>query len=152
MNPLPPTLPNCHYRVSIKGLVLDETRTKFLVVEEDNGLWELPGGGLDHGETPHECLRREVKEEMGLEVVWIAAQPSFFFSFPSQREPNKWNANVLYEARFPHLNFTPSDECVAVRFVTADEALKLHAFSNVHEFAKLFRAAVCGGALPKQLT
>ncbi len=145
-------LPNCHYRVSIKGLVLDETRTKFLVVEENNGLWELPGGGLSHGETPETCFRREIQEEMGLEVAWIAAQPSFFFSFPSQKEPNKWNANVLYEARFAHLNFIPSDECVAVRFVTADEALTLRAFVNVYAFAKLFRAAVCGGALPQRLT
>lgn len=142
--------PECHYRISVKGLVLDETRTKFLVVQEDNGKWELPGGGLDHGESPQECLKREIKEEMGLEVAWMAAQPSFFFSFPAQKEPNKWNTNVLYEMRFAHLNFVPSDECGAVRFVTADEALALPAFSNVYELAKLFRAAARGGALSQR--
>lgn len=32
------------------------------------GRWFLPGGGLDHGEDPVECLRREFAEETGLEV------------------------------------------------------------------------------------
>ncbi len=30
--------------------------------------WSLPGGILDHGEPPHEGCRREVKEELGLDV------------------------------------------------------------------------------------
>lgn len=33
------------------------------------GTWTLPGGGVDHGEHPEDSLRREVREETGLEVV-----------------------------------------------------------------------------------
>ena len=61
-------IPNTFYRVSIKGLILDETRTKFLTTLEEGGWWELPGGGLDWGENPIDGLRREIKEEMGLDV------------------------------------------------------------------------------------
>ena len=33
------------------------------------GQWFLPGGGLDHGETPVDGLRREFTEETGLAVT-----------------------------------------------------------------------------------
>ena len=33
------------------------------------GLWMLPGGGLDFGEDPAVCVRRELREETGLEGV-----------------------------------------------------------------------------------
>jgi 8-oxo-dGTP pyrophosphatase MutT (NUDIX family) len=133
-------IPNRFYRTSIKALILDETRTKFLLAQAENGKWELPGGGLDWGESPAEGLRREIKEEMGLEATCIAKNPCYFTTSKSDLS-SFWVSNTIYETTVKNLDFTPSDECVAIRFVCKGEALLLDLFTGTKVFLEVFDPA-----------
>lgn len=130
-------IPPCYYRVSVKALVLDDQK-RFLLLKEDNDMWELPGGGLDFGEEPHEALRRELKEEMGLEAVSIAKQPSYFITGRNTNWPDLWLANILYEVKLKHLDYVPSNECVEIGFFTKEQALKLKLFKHIPNFIEVF--------------
>lgn len=132
-----------HFRISAKALIWNPTRDKFLVVQEEgSGLWDFPGGGLEHGEGPEECLRREIDEEMGVPVTFVAKNPSYFLTgqFQSPQRKGQWYANVFYEVTLESLNFRPSDECVACRFVSPKEARELRAYNSVKKLADLLEA------------
>jgi ADP-ribose pyrophosphatase YjhB (NUDIX family) len=55
-------------KVVIRAVVLDEEGAVLLVREKEDGLWTLPGGWVDVGESPSESVESEVKEESGYEV------------------------------------------------------------------------------------
>lgn len=40
-------------------------------------LWEFPGGKREPGETPADCVRREVREELAIDVRAVEALPPF---------------------------------------------------------------------------
>ncbi len=126
---------NAFYRVSIKGLILDETGKKFAVIREDNGWWELPGGGLDYGESAEECLRREIKEEMGLIVTEMNPFPSYHLIGKNMKD--RWSLNLVFEAKVKDLNFTPTEECQEIKFISPEEINSIKAWRNVKELAAL---------------
>jgi len=55
------------YRISLKSLIRNEEGNVLVVKESGRTWWDLPGGGMDHGEDIKSAISRELHEEVGLE-------------------------------------------------------------------------------------
>jgi ADP-ribose pyrophosphatase YjhB (NUDIX family) len=70
------------------AVVVDQAGRILLIRRSDNGLWAIPGGLMDIGEDIARTVRREVKEETGLDVepealVGIYSNPRHVIEFPN---------------------------------------------------------------------
>jgi len=68
------------FTVGAFGIITDEKDRVLLYLRNDYELWNLPGGAVENGETPWDCVIREVKEETGLnteieKLVGIYSKP-----------------------------------------------------------------------------
>lgn len=61
--------PNQPWIPSVHGVVLNDTGAILVHRREDHPFWALPGGKIEPGESIVDCLKREMREETGLEVI-----------------------------------------------------------------------------------
>jgi ADP-ribose pyrophosphatase YjhB (NUDIX family) len=58
------------HSVSVAGVIIDDAEENVLLIRRrDNGHWEPPGGVLELNETIEDGLRREIREETGLDIT-----------------------------------------------------------------------------------
>ncbi|MBQ9019316.1 MAG: NUDIX hydrolase [Bacilli bacterium] len=122
--------------IRVKGLIIDSNNKLILV--HNNNTYQFPGGHKNDEETINECITREIKEELGIELLvnedpflCIETYDNNYFG------TGKKVLNVIYYYRFftdskPDLNNTRYDEFE----LKTDFNIFYINFSNAIEFIK----------------
>lgn len=66
------------FTVSIKGVFFTSSGEVVLLMNERDE-WELPGGRIEMGESPEECVEREIGEELSVSVAAAALLDTYLF-------------------------------------------------------------------------
>lgn len=132
-----PYLP-CFYRVSIKALIYQDN--KLLLVKEPNGKWELPGGGLEIGESFLSCLTREIKEEIGVNVIKMSSQPLYTWAVVYKDDQNRDKPKLIlcFPVEVDSFNFkNDPEESIDIGFFSKEEIKNINLHPNFQELQKL---------------
>ena len=86
-------------------IVLFTIRNKALNIllakRKDNGMWAVPGGFLQKGETLRQCAERELKEEAGISVPYLEQFENFSDPDRDLRNPNTQVVSIAFIAIHP---------------------------------------------------
>ncbi len=125
--------------VCAKGLIFHDG--KFLIIQRSRKYddlfaytWEVPGGSMEDGETLEECLVREVREEVGLEIEIIR----FLYSWQIHREEPQQTQGYTFLCVAPHNQVRLSYEHVDYAWICPEEISSYNFSMGIrNDFAKI---------------
>ena len=112
------------------NIVIVNSDHKILLQKEyryviDSYSWEVPGGGIDDGETPKQAAIREVKEESGLEIDNLEYLGEFYPLNSFNKEKITAFLGFTKSNSLSTSGLEMSESISEQRFFTFDEVLKM---------------------------
>ncbi len=101
------------FRVAVYAVIFAGARV-LLALRRDIDWWNLPGGGMEPGETVEEAMCREVKEETGLDVVVESLVGVY-------SKPQKQEVVLAFRCRIIGGSLQETEESRECRFFLPDE-------------------------------
>lgn len=132
-----PDAPKANSLVVAVGAVVRNDRGEVLLIERtDNGLWALPGGAQEIGESIQDAVRREVREETGIEVeitglTGIYSDPAHVIAYDDGEVRQEFL--LCFAARPVSGSLRPSSESRQARWVAPEQVNSL----NMHPSMRL---------------
>lgn len=120
------------YHLTVLG-VIRRSDGRFLITQRvltkswAAGCWEVPGGGVMHGESSMQAVRRELLEEIGVDVGCAAGGYVFSYRRDNSLEKNNYFVDIyLFDMDITDNDITLCrSESAAFRFASADEIKEL---------------------------
>lgn len=106
--------PSTFYRVSLKAIIRNENN-EVLVVKENGSAWSLPGGGMDHEETIHQGLVRELYEEALIEQEFTETLLDTAIMYLESKEA--WLLWLVYKIDITDFTFGVGEDADEVAFI-----------------------------------
>jgi 8-oxo-dGTP diphosphatase len=122
------------------GAVISEGKKVLLFRREKNdflgGIYEVPGGTLEKGESIKGCLKREVMEETGI-LVDLITQHVGNFDYSSENKSKTRQFNFAVEVKFP-LTIKLSSEHDDFTWVTPEDVDKINPTESIRTILNTF--------------
>lgn len=130
-------IPNRPRVPSVHGLLVNPSGEILLHRREDSDLWAIPGGKINPDESVGQCLRREMSEELGVEVadqrlLGIYTDPSYMLAVDDDVQRVFL---VVFRCVIKTGTPTVTDETVEFRWFSRDNLRSVDAFPMVKEIA-----------------
>ena len=115
---------NKHYPLPAVAALIANPKNQVLIVQTHkwSGLWGVPGGKIDYGETIEVALKREMHEEVGLEISDLQfAFNSEIIEDPKFHKPMHF-VSLEFVARSTSSDVLINEEIAEFAWVTLEEA------------------------------